>query len=279
MNLPAPRTVAGQQASAALASSAVHALIAMDFDGTLAPIVADPQAARVHPRASAALQQLVPYVGRLAVITGRPADFVVGEGGLGGLDSLVVLGHYGLERWDRGHLSAPDPVPGIATARRQLPDLLTANAAPVGTLIEDKGQALAVHVRQTADPEHALRLLTEPVRRLADDTGLVVEPGRLVLELRSPGVDKGQALQALVSEMAAADAGPTVVVFIGDDLGDVPAFVAAERLRDQGSHVLLVCSGSLEQVSLAERADLVVDGPDGVIDWLEALLAHVTAVR
>jgi trehalose 6-phosphate phosphatase len=81
----------------------------------------------------------------------------------------------------------------------------------------------------------------------------------MVLELRPAGGDKGDALRSLVAEST-----PSVVVFIGDDLGDLPAFEAVQELRAEGIPGLLVCSGSTEVTAVAERADLIVDGPEGV---------------
>ena len=69
--------------------------------------------------------------------------------------------------------------------------------------------------------------LAEPLSALAGDLGLVVEPGRQVIELRAPGIDKGDAVRALVSRLGARQ-----VIFAGDDLGDLPAFAAVEELRD-----------------------------------------------
>jgi trehalose 6-phosphate phosphatase len=274
MSMPAPRSAAGAEALAALAQDAAHAIVALDFDGTIAPIVDRPDAARPHPAARSVLARLAPYVGRLAVITGRPAEFVVDEGGLAGVESLVVLGHYGLERWEGGQVSAPDAEPGVQAARRELPQVLSASAAPAGTYVEDKGRSLAVHVRGTSDPANALRQLAEPVSALALATGLVVEQGRMVLELRPASTDKGEALRSLAETMAAG--GPvSAVVFVGDDLGDMAAFDEVERLRAQGVPGLLICSASTEVTALAARADLVVDGPDGVLAWLVALVEHL----
>ncbi|MDQ3431563.1 MAG: trehalose-phosphatase, partial [Actinomycetota bacterium] len=93
-----------------------------------------------------------------------------------------------------------------------------------------------------------------------------LEPGRMVLEIRPPGMDKGAALRALVQERAAR-----AVLFAGDDLGDLAAYDAVQGMRAEGVAGLLVCSASAEVGELAERADVVVDGPAGVVDLLEAL--------
>ena len=94
----------------------------------------------------------------------------------------------------------------------------------------------------------------------------MVEPGRLVLELRPPGADKGAALTGLVAERSAS-----AVLYAGDDLGDIPAFRAVMELRADGVPGLAVCSGSAEATALAQHADLIVDGPTGILALLREL--------
>src|SRR5690348_14000192 len=155
-----------------MAADPAHALIATDYDGTLAPIVDDPAAAVPAPGAVAALAKLSGLVGTVAVITGRAAADAVSLGGLAEVPGLIVLGHYGAQRWQAGVLSEPPVPPGVQAVRETLPGLLAAVAAPEGTALEDKGNALAVHTRRTADPAAALDLLREPLQRLADSAGL-----------------------------------------------------------------------------------------------------------
>jgi trehalose 6-phosphate phosphatase len=264
--LPVPGTEAGRAGLAALTRAPGRALIAADYDGTLAPIVPDPAQARPQPGAVPALRALAARAGTVAVITGRPALAAVELGGLDAVPGLIVLGHYGRERWASGTLTAPPVPPGVAAAREQLPEILAAAGAPPGTWTEDKGDALAVHTRRTAEPGPALDRLRGPLTALAGRTGLAVEPGRMVIELRPPGSDKGQTLINLVNERSAS-----CVMYCGDDLGDVPAFQAVARLRRGGLAGLAVCSGSAEVTALVELADLVVDGPDGVVRLLNAL--------
>jgi trehalose 6-phosphate phosphatase len=256
-DLPVPRTEPGRAGLAALLRAPRRALIAMDYDGTLAPIVADPAAARPDPGAGEALRRLAPA----AVELGR-LDQVPG---------LIVLGQYGRQCWAAGTLTSPPPPPGIEAARRELPQVLAAAGAPEGTWTEDKGDALAVHTRRTAEPGPALDRLRGPLADLAARTGLAVEPGRMVIELRPPGSDKGQTLKSLTLERHASS-----VMYCGDDLGDVPAFRAVADLRGDGIPGLAVCSGSEEVTALAELADLVVDGPGAVVALLGSLAAAMT---
>ncbi|GGV48467.1 trehalose-phosphatase [Streptomyces griseoflavus] len=270
--LPTPASPAGREGLEALLSHPDKALIGLDFDGTLAPIVSDPEQARAHPDAVPALAALAPKVAAVAVVTGRPAGVAVRNGGFAGvpgLEHLVVLGHYGAERWDAvtGTVTAPAPHPGVATARAELPGLLDRFGAWRGTWIEEKGgRAVAVHTRRAADPQAAFEALREPLTDLATRHGLVVEPGRMVLELRPPGMDKGVALMEYAREIGAG-----AVLYAGDDLGDLAAFTAVDKLRTAGTPGLLVCSGSEEVTELRERADIVTDGPPGVVRLLHTL--------
>ena len=259
-------TPEGAAALAAISGDPGRALIALDYDGTLAPIVSEPSAARPQPGALPALQRLATAVGTLAIVTGRPASVAVELGGLAGIPGLIVIGHHGWERWEDGELASPPPPPQVARARERLPGALAEAGAPDGTWIEDKSHALVVHTRRTADPEAALALLAEPLADFADQTGLDSKPGRLVIELRAHGVDKGTAITTL-----AAERDPAAVLFAGDDLGDIPAFEAVHALRDTGRAGVAVCSASGEVTALAAHADLVVDGPAGITALLVRL--------
>lgn len=247
-----------------LRSQLSDAVVALDYDGTLAPIVERPSEAVLAPGALDALSELAPLVRTLALVTGRPADVVVELGGLEGVAGLVVLGQYGAQRWSAGTLTGAPPLPEVESARRELPRVLAGSGAE----LEDKGLALVVHTRTCPDPAGALSALEPGVRRLAGGLGLEVHKGRFVLEVRPPGFDKRSALLSL------CDPQPTAVLFAGDDLGDLPAYDAVDELRPAGVTGVLVCSDSPEgPPALRERADLVVDGPSGVVVLLRQLLA------
>ena len=268
--LPRATTPEGQAGLDALLSRPRQALIGTDFDGTLAPIVADPRAARPLPGAVPALTRLARTVGTLAVITGRPAADAVAYGGLDAVPGLIVLGHYGWQRWQDGELTGPGSPPAVQAAREALPGVLSRAGAPDGTWVEDKGHALAVHTRRAAAPESALSLLRGPLEDLAARLGLAAEPGRMVIELRPSGVDKGTALTGLARERAADS-----VLFCGDDLGDLPAFAAVRALRAEGIPGCAVASASAESPQVAAAADLVVDGPEGIVALLAAIAAEL----
>jgi trehalose 6-phosphate phosphatase len=267
----------GEQKYAALAAAASQAVVALDFDGTLAPIVDDPARAHIHPDAPEVLVALAEHVRAVAVITGRPARQVLALGGLDEVGEaiaaagkeLFVFGQYGNERWSstRRSIVGARPPAGLAGFHRDLPRLLRENDA-TDAHVEDKGLAVAVHTRRMADPDDAFERLLVPLADLAAAHDLAVEPGRHVIEVRAPGMTKGMAVDTLVEELGAG-----AFLFGGDDLGDVDAFEAVTALGKNGMPTLLVCSASDEESALVPLADVVVHGPDGVLDLLRELTA------
>jgi trehalose 6-phosphate phosphatase len=201
-------------------------------------------------------------VGTVAIVTGRPVAEAVRLGRLQDVDGIVVLGHYGIERYEHGRVDSPGAHDGVERLRPRLAEL-----ARDGVRLEDKGHSLALHTRNAPDPQGSLEGLGEPVAALAAEVGLEVVPGRFVLEVRPPGVDKGGALRSLVQER-----GASAVLFAGDDLGDLPAVRTVHELRAGGIPGIVVCSDSAETpAALRDQADLLVDGPQGVVELLAAL--------
>jgi len=239
------------------------ALVALDFDGTLSPIVVDPATARPAPGAVEAVVQLAQRGARIAVITGRDARTVVKLGDLDAIPGVTVVGLYGAETWSGGELTTLPTPESTLQLRERLPTLLRF-AATDGAWIEDKRLSLVVHARTAADPAAALAALRPAVRQIADELDIEMHEGRDVLELRLPGYDKGGALRRLVGDARA-------VLFAGDDLGDLPAFAAIRDLRAQGRWARSVVACSAEVPEACDAADVRVDGPDGVVELLTRL--------
>jgi trehalose 6-phosphate phosphatase len=264
MTLPQPRGEAARVGLAALLAKPRVALVALDFDGTLAPIVLDPTTSRIAPGGLEALQRLAPLVGRLAIVTGRQAQVAVDVGGLAQVPGIVVEGQYGAEQWRDGVLTVPEPPAGIARIRELLPALL--EGADPQVWVEDKDSSLVVHTRRAADPDGELARIAPRLVPVAREHGLEANSGRDVVEMRPPGVDKGGALRRLVAEQP-----PSAVLFAGDDVGDLPGYEAVAAMRADGLPGLTVASASEEVPQVAEQADLVVDGPAGVVRLLADL--------
>jgi len=255
------------------------AVIGLDFDGVLSPIVDDPGAASIHQDGPRVLADLAVEVRAVAVITGRPARQAVD---LGRLDevadtlaepNLFVLGQYGSERWSAKtrEFGSPPAPEGLARLVEALPDLLAESGA-AEAFVEHKGIAVAVHTRRLPDSQAAYARLLPVLTAFAREHGLDVEPGRQVIEVRGTGMHKGDAIRAIRGETHAE-----AVLFAGDDLGDIEAFKAVAAIREDGVPGLLVCSGSAEQQALVDLSDIVVDGPGGVLRLLARFAADARA--
>lgn len=250
----------------AVRHDAAHALIAFDFDGTLAPIVPDPARSRPAPGAVDALRSLAERGTAIAIITGRDARTVLRLGGLDVIPNVIVEGLYGAERWRHGTLETLPEPPALKRLRVELPTLVATHALDPEVWIEDKRLSLVVHSRRAADPVAALAPLRAPVEALARGLGLEVHPGRAVLEVRLPGYDKGTALRRLVGDLQ-----PAVVLFVGDDVGDLPAFAVISRLRHDGLAAWSVAAASPEAPDVAQAADLALAGPAEVVSLIRRL--------
>ncbi len=262
----------GEQRYAALVRAADSTVVGLDFDGTLSPIVDDPETAHIHPDAPGVLIELADHVRAVAVVTGRPARQVLALGGLDevgdsigeGGHELFVFGQYGNERWSSfsRRVVSPRPPHGLASFLRELPSAMRRCGVP-DAYVEEKGLAVAVHTRRLPDPTAAFDKLLPALAEVAKRNELIVEPGRNVVEVRSPGIHKGDVVQSLAKDLSVGG-----FMFIGDDLGDVDAFHAVLELRQRDVPTLLVCSASDEESTLLPLSDLVVSGPDGVMEFL-----------
>jgi trehalose 6-phosphate phosphatase len=276
-------SAAGEQRYAALVRAAAESVIGLDFDGTLSPIVDDPSAAHIHPDAARVLTGLAAQVRAVAVITGRPARQALDLGGLEEVANAVgntgkdlyLFGQYGNERWSSSNrrVVGPRPPAGLATFERDLPRALR-RADATQAWIEDKGLAVAVHTRRLEDPDAAYARLLPELRDLAARHDLVVEPGKAVIEVRSAGVHKGQVVHLLAEELGAGG-----FLFGGDDLGDLEAFAAVAELRDRGLPTLLVSASPEHDNALRPLCDILVTGPEGMLELLEELTDDAASVR
>jgi trehalose 6-phosphate phosphatase len=249
----------------ALRAAGKRALLALDFDGTLAPIVSHPDDARLAPGAHDALRTVAARGATVGVITGRDAQTAVRLGELADVPGLVVDGLYGAESWSAGELRTRPTPAAISALRIQLPKTLAAGEVDPAVWIEDKRLSLVVHTRGADDPEAALAALRAPLEALAAQLSVELHPGRDVFELRLPGYDKGATLRRLVAEHR-----PAAVFYAGDDVGDLPAFAQIRRLRAAG---LVAWSAAVlsDEAQLGDAADIALDGPDALVGLLRVI--------
>jgi trehalose 6-phosphate phosphatase len=255
--------------TARLAARAHVAAMCLDFDGTLAPIVDDPNEARPLPGTVELLGHLAARFAAVALLSGRPADYLAKHAAAPG---VRYLGLYGLQEIRDGHVWVDPRLemarPAVMAAEQDLRDCAAVRDS--GAYLEDKQYGVAIHTRRVADAARWTTPIDEAARQVAERHGLDVVLGKLVWELR-PAVrsNKGDAVRRIISESNARS-----VVVAGDDLGDLSAFAAAFELKARGGEVLRVAVDSAEAPpALIDQADVVVDGPPGLLEFLRRLLA------
>jgi len=229
-----------------------------DFDGTLCALAPTPDAVQVAPEVPSLLLQLRERSDNaLAIVTGRPIEDI--DRFLAPLTSQVTLpiaGSHGAER--RGLDGKIDRI-GFGDARlAQLEAALRSLVTAVpGLLLEVKGAGLAVHFR--AAPHEGPRVesvMREAVDRHGD--AFVLQPGKMVFEIKPKGVDKGLAIRAFLE--AAPFAG-RVPLFAGDDLTDEKGFAVVNVLG--GISVKIGEGESLAKVRVASV--------DAFVAWLKQI--------
>jgi trehalose 6-phosphate phosphatase len=229
------------------------AALFLDFDGTLVELAEAPDSIAVPSGLPALLGALSERLsGRIAILSGRSITdldrYIVDA-------RLALSGSHGLElRHADGTLVAPAPPPSLDEARGEIARF--AGRVP-GLLAEDKPASVALHFRQAPEREAEVeRFMTQ----LATATGLGLQRGKMVVELRPAGADKGDALRTLMAEPDFAGARP---VFVGDDLTDEHGFTAAAAMGGAG-----ILVGAPRDTAAHYR----LDGVKAVADWLEGAL-------
>ncbi|MDB5715119.1 MAG: haloacid dehalogenase [Sphingomonadales bacterium] len=227
-----------------------NACLFLDFDGVLVEIAARPDAVLVDDRLKSLLSCLsIRLGGRLGIISGRPLCQL--RDLLGDLP-LAFGGSHGAEiRWPDGTLDAPEQAGGLDRIAAEMEPLL---ARFPGIVIEHKPYGVALHYRSVPEAEDACRNLAVAI---SHSSGLTLQSGKMVFELRIPGGDKGSALRLLSSR---SDMAGLKLVFIGDDDTDEAAFIVAAETGGAG-----ILVGPERPTAARFRIETVA----ATIDWLE----------
>jgi trehalose 6-phosphate phosphatase len=236
-----------------LARDPARSAILLDFDGTLSEIVARPELAGPVDGAREAVTAAAARFGLVAVISGRRTEDVAS---LLGVPGIRYAGQYGLEEQPG---SVPAGVREVATAAAE---------QVAGAWVEDKGSSVAVHYRQAPDPALARSLIADALAPLAPNAGLELIEGKMVLEL----VPAGRPRKGGVVEQLVHDAGSRAAMYAGDDLADLEAYEALDRLRQEGVDTVKVAVRGRESwPELLDAADIVLGGPGDLVNLLREL--------
>ena len=252
-----------------LSAAPERCAVFFDLDGTLAPIVTRPEDAGVPAHARRLVERIAGRYALAGVVSGRRA---AEARRILGLERITYVGNHGFEVL-RPAAAAADPLPALAGKEKLAAGFASAvdpaRLDAAGLRIEDKGAIVALHWRGAAD-EAESELVASEIAAQAEAAGLHTHRGRMVIELRPPiEVGKGDAVAALLAEASLEAA-----FYAGDDRTDVDAFRALGELVEAGrlQRAVRVAVLSAESpASVAEAADLAVDGPAGFVAVLEAL--------
>jgi len=227
----------------------------LDFDGTLAEIVARPEHARPVDGARDALVELAGRYRTVAIVTGRRSEEVAA---LLDVPHVTYVGLYGLE--DGANELVTAIVPRVQTATAETPE----------AWVEDKGVSVAVHYRQAPDPVSARAALLVALQPVATEAGLELIEGKMVLELVPPDLPlKGGAVERLAREHELR-----ALLYAGDDHADLDAFVALDRMIGSGvvrAAVRVAVRGPETPPALVDAADVVAEGPAELVRLLRTL--------
>lgn len=243
------------EGEAALAATLKHQpLLSFDFDGTLTPIVARPEDARLSRAVAGRLEQLMRWL-PVAIVTGRRVEDVRDRLGFG---PHYIVGNHGAED-DSDPTSTRRLKEALADVRETLRQRRSVLDA-AGVALEDKDQSIALHYRLARDREGARAVIDEVLAHVGPS--LKVFGGKMVVNVTaSDAPDKAQAVRRLVQRSGAGAA-----VFAGDDLNDEPVFASA------APHWLTIKIGREDSQS---RATFFLDNPAEMAVLLERMLSLV----
>ena len=210
-NLPPPSLLEG-------------AALFLDFDGTLVDLADTPGAIRIPDGLPTLLRSLSQRLnGRLAIVSGRAIADLEQHLDCSG---IAVSGSHGLELRLADGVPIPLAVPFDSKGLGSKVDRFAAQHS--GLLVERKPSSVALHYRMAPEEgEKVERFMSA----LAHKTGLSLQPGKMVYELRPKGADKGDAIRAFMAEPEFGGARP---IMIGDDITDEDAFEAAAAMGGAG---------------------------------------------
>ena len=227
----------------------------LDFDGTLVDIVARPDLTQVSPQLIEMLDNISRRLdGALAIVTGRP---------LTDLDRLLAplvlpaAGIHGIEHRDSaGNIASrcQTTIPAVAQAQ-----IKTLAASDERLILEDKGHSLGLHFRQAPELETVIRATFDEISATLGPK-FFIQNGKMVLELRPAGINKGSAIEKFMTE---APFSGRHAIFIGDDRTDEDAFAAINSLHGYSIKV--------GEPDVESAAQFMLNDVAAVHAWLEPL--------
>ncbi len=268
-NTPAPNTPTEiQQVLEPLLADPGQAVVLLDLDGTLAPIVSHPGDVAVPPSITRLIRELSHIYLAVGIVSGRTANEarrIVGNA------ELAYIGNHGFETMVPGHaiVVCEEAQPWMDKIRKLTESGSVEAMTEAGVWLEDKAATLSYHYRRAQDPEAALAWLQQNIIPRAEKLGLRVSEGRMVVEIKPPvEINKGVSVGHLLDRLGARRA-----IYVGDDTTDIDALKELRKRRRRKDSIMVgvgVISKEMPE-RLPKFCDLMVARVNGVEALLEIL--------
>jgi trehalose 6-phosphate phosphatase len=244
--------------------------LVFDIDGTLSPYVSFPYIAQLYEGVVPLLEQAREHA-HIGILTSRGIDDAAA---LVNLDEITYFGTYGLEcsnglPWLHPVQIMTEALTYVEPGKRLL-DLVEQRLSGLsGIIVERKRIGGTVHYRHCPDPEGARQLILSLLKEPAQQLNMRLVEGERVVEVRAPeGEDKGRALQRFVRHF-----GLRGVIFAGDDIPDLEAFLEIAKLKQEGIAALSIVVRHVNtSAELLEHADVVVQEVEGMVELLREMV-------
>lgn len=237
-----------------------------DFDGVLSEIAPTPDSAIAYPGAVEAIASIAANVDAAGVITGRAVDDIAARISI---DDLFVVGNHGLEWAEKGsrhdHEAGTAAIEAVKNVLEQTKVELAGLTDVSNMIWENKRLSGTIHFRNVEDPADIERILLPIVQPLAEENGLRLTTGKMIVELRPLAkVTKGTAIKELVVKNNLES-----TVYIGDDITDIDGFRTLHELRAEGMHTLAVGVVTADaHPDIAANSDVMVGSVDEIVEVL-----------
>jgi trehalose 6-phosphate phosphatase len=237
-----------------------------DMDGTISPIPHDFLRKTIPPPTLPQLTELVSRMDLLAIVSGRTSEAIKN---LVNIDGIKYIGHYGMEQWENDRAILHPDAGAYAPAMRAVADELEALRSIHGILIQDKGATISVHYHLCLRPEAAKQQILNLLMKSPQIKNLLIMDEKTNIGI-VPRVDinKGTAVTTLIRQYHLGAA-----IYLGDDIGDIPAFQAVRLAKSKKSFdgLAILVTGTETNPSLMDEVDFTLDGiaeTETLLNWL-----------
>ena len=237
-----------------------------DMDGTISPIPYDFLQTPIPPPTLPQLAELVSHFDLLAVVSGRTSSAVKD---IVNIKGIKYIGHYGMELWDNDRaILHPDAEAYVPSMRALVKELEPLNSIE-GLIIQDKWATISIHYHMCPQPQIAKQQTLDLLMKSPHIKNLSVMDEKTNIGIvPRVDIDKGTAVTTLIEQYRLSGA-----IYLGDDIGDLPAFRAIHRAKRNRRFdgLAILVTGALTAQDMLAEVDYTLDGvreTETLLQWL-----------